>query len=64
MKCPLTTIVQEAPANPKPEDWCDCIQAQCAWWNRFTEECAIYMIALEVNAARAALQVIVKKKGV
>ena len=26
----------------------------CAWWNKFTEECSIYMLALETNASRAA----------
>lgn len=45
MKCPLTTIVKVAPANPKAEDWCDCIKEECAWWDVNAGGCSVYLIS-------------------
>lgn len=56
MKCPLLQTGLYAGASPWSPDAPDCLKEECAWWNTFIGECAVSMLALEVNHLRAALQ--------
>lgn len=52
MKCPLCLTIKVYQDNTTMERLGDCLQGECAWWNRFTLECAIPMLALELNHLR------------
>jgi hypothetical protein len=49
MKCPLMFVGDLSSGAAYPDDVANCLKEECAWWNKFHEECAITMIALETN---------------
>lgn len=56
MKCPMRIFVVRCGEETGTGYMPDCLKEGCAWWNKFTDECSIYMLALETNALRAAIQ--------
>ena len=61
MKCPLfraANIVQEF-----DNDWSgdDCIKEGCAWWNVRLECCAVYQLAISLDAFSSTGEEILEK---
>ena len=56
MKCPLILMAYLHRTGEVPTTQADCFKEDCAWWNKFTNECAVPMLALELNHLRAAIE--------
>jgi len=45
MMCPLFTLAWLLEAEKVEEDYKNCAEKQCAWWDPYERRCAIFLIA-------------------
>lgn len=61
MKCPLFGAEYTRAANYVHMEKGDCLQEECAWWEREGEGCAMPLIALRLGTIAEVLDEIEKK---
>ena len=61
MKCPLFAMFQPFASRKQGISDYDCLEEECAWWNKGLEFCFIGQIATSLNAICDELQEIQDK---
>lgn len=55
MKCPMTTEVQWDLGKRPEYHYPDCLQNECAWWMAGSKQCAIALLATELEGIKLML---------
>jgi len=61
MKCPLTFEMFSYPAGEVVAQSGDCLKEECAWWDEFSDRCALWAIGRAVNLHGVWLEKLVDK---
>ncbi len=46
MKCPIATVYMEMDNAPPRYEWRDCLQEECAWWDKLPQRCSVLTMAV------------------
>lgn len=61
MKCPLSKSIIRVGGEASIGTMVDCLKEECAWWNEWSQVCAVKMGQVNLGSIADSLDVIMEK---